>query len=316
MSLNKQKILITGGSGLIGTAVRKQLALSKLYDTYAPTKTELDMTDELLVDKVFSNFQPNIVINLAAKVGGILANAKEPVEFFHDNLLIGLYTYKYSQKYGVQNIINAGAGCGYPLDAIEPLKESDLWNGIPQSESIAYSTAKKLLTIMAEVYEKEYGIVSTTFIPSNVYGPHDNFDLEKGHVVPALIHKFYIATENPAYEIEVWGNGSAKRDFIYVDDVATAMLNALDEKRSDVINIATGQQHTIKELVEEISLAFNYKGDIIWTEKKPTGTNSREMDIRKIKHLVKSWSPTPLKRGIFHTVEWFRENYADATTRK
>jgi len=314
--MNNKRILVTGGYGLIGTAIQKQLKLQTEYEVLAPTKSKLDMANQDQVEKVFYDFQPDVVINLAAKVGGILANKVHPVEFFEDNLLIGLNTYKYSQKYGVKNIINAGAGCGYPLNANEPLMESDLWSGVPQIESIAYSTAKKLLTIMGDVYEKEYGIISTTFIPSNVYGPGDNFNIEKAHVVPALIHKFFRATEDPDYKVEVWGNGSAKRDFIFVDDVATGMLGAINVKSTNVINIACGKQYSIKELVEEISLAFDYNKEIIWNQEKPSGTDSREMNTDKIKGLIPSWNPTPLRKGIALTVSWFCDNYLNSSTRK
>lgn len=314
--MNNKRILVTGGYGLIGTAIQSQLKLNTEYEVLAPTKSNLDMTNQDQVEKVFYNFQPDVVINLAAKVGGILANKLHPVEFFEDNLLIGLNTYKFSQKYGVKNIINAGAGCGYPLNVNEPLMESDLWNGVPQMESIAYSTAKKLLTIMGDVYEKEYGIISTTFIPSNVYGPNDNFNLEKAHVVPALIHKFFRAAKDPNYKVEVWGSGSAKRDFIFVNDVATGMLGAVNAKNTNVINIATGMQYSIKELSEEIALAFDYKKEIMWNQEKPSGTDSREMNTDKIKSLIPNWNPTSLRKGIALTVSWFHDNYSNSSTRK
>jgi GDP-L-fucose synthase len=314
--MDNKRILITGGAGLIGTAIQNQLKSTTEYEILSPVKSELDMTNKDQVDKVFSDFQPDVVINLAAKVGGILANKAHPVEFFEDNLLIGLNTYKYSQKYGVKNIINAGAGCGYPLNVKEPLMESDLWNGVPQIESIAYSTAKKLLTIMGDVYEKEYGIVSTTFIPSNVYGPNDNYILERAHVVPALIHKIYLATKNRDYKVEVWGDGSAKRDFIFVSDVATGMLSAVNAKKTSVVNIATGRQSTIRDLVKKICLAFNYDEEVIWNLDKPTGANSREMDTEKIKNLIPNWNPISLQQGILDTVSWFSENYLSTDIRK
>ena len=314
--MDNKRILITGGAGLIGTAIQNQLKSNTEYEVLSPVKSELDMTNMDQVDKVFSDFQPDVVINLAAKVGGILANKAHPVEFFEDNLLIGLNTYKYSQKYGVKNIINAGAGCGYPLNVKEPLMESDLWNGVPQIESIAYSTAKKLLTIMGDVYEKEYGIVSTTFIPSNVYGPNDNYILERAHVVPALIHKIYLATKNRDYKVEVWGDGSARRDFIFVSDVATGMLSAINAKKTSVVNIATGRQSTIRDLVNKICLVFNYDKEVIWNLDKPTGANSREMDTEKIKNLIPNWNPISLQQGIFDTVSWFSENYLSTDIRK
>ena len=314
--MDNKRILITGGAGLIGTAIQNQLKSTTEYEILSPVKSELDMTNKDQVDKVFSDFQPDVVINLAAKVGGILANKAHPVEFFEDNLLIGLNTYKYSQKYGVKNIINAGAGCGYPLNVKEPLMESDLWTGVPQIESIAYSTAKKLLTIMGDVYEKEYGIVSTTFIPSNVYGPNDNYILERAHVVPALIHKIYLATKNRDYKVEVWGDGSARRDFIFVSDVATGMLSAVNAKKTSVVNIATGRQSTIKDLVKKICLAFNYDKEVIWNLDKPTGANSREMNTEKIKNLIPNWNPISLQQGILDTVSWFSENYLSTDIRK
>lgn len=303
------RILVTGASGLIGSAICREMSNLGHYDVFSPSSQVLNMESPNNVDEIFSQFRPEVVINLAARVGGIKANLSNPIEYFHSNVEIGMNTYKYSAKFGVRKIINAGAGCGYPLLAQEPLIEEDLWNGLPQKESMPYSTAKKLLTLLGEIYEKEHGIISTTFIPSNVYGPKDNFNIEQGHVVPALIHKFFNARKFQIPEIEVLGDGKAKRDFIYVDDLARAMLTGIHATKSETINVATGEQVTIRDLVMELVSIFEYKGRIAWDTLGPSGSNSRLMDTRKIKELMGVWSPINLSEGLRKTVTWFQANY-------
>lgn len=304
-----RRILVTGASGLIGSAICLELEKSKVWEVYCPSSKVLDMESPTNVNEVFSQFRPEIVINLAARVGGIKANLSNPVDFFLSNIDIGVNTYRYAARFGVKKIINAGAGCGYPLLAPEPLIEEDLWKGLPQEESMPYSTAKKLLTILGEIYEKEYGIISTTFIPSNVYGPRDNFSIEKGHVIPALIHKFFDAKQKKKHEIVVIGDGKAKRDFIYVEDLAKAMLLGIHANKTDVINVATGNQVTIRELVEELVQIFEYDGKIMWDVKGPIGSSSRLMNIEKVRKGLGDWTPISLREGLRATVEWFQGNY-------
>lgn len=310
-----KKILITGGSGLIGSSICQELGKSRHWDIYAPSSKELDMESTKCVEDIFFTFRPDVVFNLAARVGGIKANLANPVSFFNSNIEIALNTYKFSAKFGVKKIVNAGAGCGYPLNAEEPLKEDDLWNGLPQRESLPYSTAKKLLTILGEIYEKEHGIVSTTFIPSNVYGPRDNFNIEQGHVIPALIHKFFLAKRFGHSKLEVLGDGSAMRDFIYVEDAARAMVSGIHATKSDVVNVATGKQISIRDLVNYLISIFDYSGTIRWDVQGPSGSSSRLMDIGKISRIMGIWSPIDLMEGLNKTVAWFSSSFGLSGTR-
>ena len=210
-----------------------------------------------------------------------------------------------------------GAGCGYPLNAKEPLKEASIFDGIAQQESIPYSSAKKMLIVQAYAYETQHDIQSTVFIPSNLYGKFDNFNLEKSHVVPALIHKFYSATKNNTKEVEIWGDGSAKRDFIYTDDVSRLMIKAAIEfNGTNVINLASGKQTSIKDLAEILIDISGFKGTIAWNDKMPTGQKSRSFSIEKLNKSLSGIDPfMPLSAGLQETYSWFEKNYHDLNVR-
>ena len=248
---SKTNILISGANGMVGRSLLNILQKQGFSNIVCPTSEEVDFTKFDDVLNCFQKIKPEIVFNLAAKVGGILDNKNFPADFYFSNIQIGANTYECAAKVGVKKIISLGAGCGYPLNAKEPLKEASIFDGIAQQESIPYSSAKKMLIVQAYAYETQHDIQSTVFIPSNLYGKFDNFNLEKSHVVPALIHKFYSATKNNTKEVEIWGDGSAKRDFIYTDDVSRLMIKAAIEfNGTNVINLASGKQTSIKDLAE------------------------------------------------------------------
>ena len=222
-NINKNsKILVTGGSGLVGKNLVHHLFDSGYKNILYPTSREVDFSNYDAVDVYLDKNKPDCIFSLAALVGGIYDNKTRPADFYWINSQIGNITFHLSAKHKVRKLICAGAGCGYPLNISEPLEEKDIWNGLPQLESIAYSTAKKTLITQSQAYSKQYGLSSSIIIPSNIYGEFDNFNLEKSHVIPALVHKFYIA-QNDNKIVKVWGDGTAKRDFLYVKDFVTAL---------------------------------------------------------------------------------------------
>jgi GDP-L-fucose synthase len=302
-------ILVTGSTGLVGMSLLRELNNSKFNNVLHPTHQELNLLDKASLENYLSHHKPDVIINLAAKVGGILANKTNQIEYFTENLMIGVNLYQSAAKIGVKKIINIGAGCGYPLKADEPLKEDNFWDGRPQQESIGYSTAKKIHLLLGELYFDRYGIITNSFIPSNLYGINDNFNLKQAHVVPALIHKFHLAKITNQNEIEVWGDGSAKRDFLYVDDLSNVILKSLEWKKCTVLNVATGFQTTIKDLTELIANKMTYSGKIIWQKNMPSGQSSRKMDVNKLTDILGYWAPVKLEYGLEYSIEWFKKNY-------
>lgn len=313
MDLSQKHILVTGGSGLVGQHLLKEL--ERWGDAvYRPSSEEYDLRNETDVGDLFLTLKPQIVFNLAAKVGGILDNKISPADFYHDNILIGAHIYQACADHKVEKLVNVGAGCGYPLSLKEPLREEEFFDGLPQPESMAYSMAKKMLVVQGIAYRKQYGLSSVTLIPSNLYGECDNFNLSRAHVIPALVRKFYEAVRDGKKAIEVWGDGTAKRDFLHCEDFARALVDAaLHYDSSAPLNIACGKQHSIREVVELLADISGFSGSIVWDTTKPSGQSSREMStINAYRHLP-DWSPVvDLQAGLARVYEWLSLNYAGA----
>ncbi len=308
---NNIKCLVTGGNGFLGSHLINELKKKKIK-IYITSSKQNDLRDFNQVEKIFKKFKPQIVFNLAAKVGGILDNKNKPADYFFDNIQIISNTFELAKIYKVKKIINVGAGCGYPLNAKEPLKEQDIFNGIPQKESIAYSTAKKMLFTAAEAYNKQYGLKSNVIIPSNLYGEYDNFNLKESHVIPALVRKFYESTLNKRKEVNIWGNGLAKRDFIYAKDVAKSLIY-LCEYSNDLspVNICTGSQISIKQIAQKLLKISGFKGKIVWQKNMPEGQRSRSFSTSKLRKVLKNRHKkfTSIDDGLSKTYQWFQSNY-------
>jgi len=277
----------------------------------APGSSELDMRCPENVEAVFLKYRPAVVFSLAARVGGILDNKLYPADYYYDNILIGAHVFEFCARFGVEKLVNVGAGCGYPLRLIEPLKEEELFDGLPQEESIAYSSAKKMLVIQSQAYRRQHGLSAVTVIPSNLYGAHDNFNLERAHVIPALVRKFLEATNEDLSEVEIWGNGTAKRDFIHAADLAKAMVLAAVSYDSDLpLNVAYGKQFSIRQVVENLQRISGFQGELVWNENKPSGQKSREMSRDNINYFLPEFSPAvDLREGLKRTYEWLQQNY-------
>lgn len=310
--LNKQ-VLVTGGNGFLGTHVCEQLRILRPKKLLIPRHKDYDLTCETDVLKLFNKYKPDVVIHLAGLVGGILPNKERPAEYFYQNLLMGTLMLHYSWKNGVKRFVAAGAGCGYPEFAPNPLQEKDFWAGFPQAESAPYSLAKRLLTIQSEGYFRQYGFVSVICIPGNIYGPYDNFNLHDAHVIPALVRKFVEAARQNAPEVEVWGAGRAARDFIYAGDVATGLLQVGEKLNcADVINMSSGEETSVRSVVNMLKTIVGYKGKVVWNRSRPDGQLHRRFDISKAKKLL-NWAPrTSLQDGLQKTVDWYRTHQHEA----
>jgi len=317
MNLEGKRILITGASGLVGTHLRAELTARGASDIVCPRSKEFDLRKSEDVDVLFRDVRPQIVFSLAARVGGILDNKNYPADFYFDNIRIGAYLFDACARHKVEKLINLGAGCGYPSRLAEPLREEEFWDGFPQPESAGYSLAKKMLVMQGIAYRQQYGLNSITLVPSNLYGANDNFNLEQAHAIPALVRKFHEATQDSHNQVEVWGNGSAKRDFIHAADVATALADTAESyDHSLPLNIAYGRQHSIREVVELLTMISGFRGRVFWDESKPSGQSSREFSLDNLRRYLPKYRPRiDLKEGLTRTYRWFAENYASGAAR-
>ena len=317
VNLVDKRILITGGSGLVGRHLRNELEARGARELICPRSSEIDLRNPTAVDALFREIRPQVVFSLAARVGGILDNTNFPADFYFDNIRIGAYTFDASARYKVEKLVNLGAGCGYPLGLQEPLREEGFWDGYPQTESAGYSLAKKMLVLQGVAYRKQYGLNAITLIPSNLYGCYDNFNLEQAHVIPALIRKFYEATVQERDQVDVWGNGSAQRDFIHAADLATALIEAALYYDSELpLNVAYGRQHSVREVVELLTEISGFRGKVFWDTAKPSGQTSRAFSLENLRRYLPDFRPQiSLKGGLAHTYNWLGQNYTSGMVR-
>ena len=303
-----KRVLVTGASGFVGNNLMKLLK-EKECNILAPTSTELDLTDEQQVKSYFSNNEPHLVIHLAGKVGGIAANKASPGDFFYKNIMMGTLVMENAHRSGCEKVVALAAGCGYPKHLPVPYTEEDFWKGLPDENSIGYSMAKKNLIIQSWTYREQYDFNSVVLLPANLYGPHDNFDLETSHVVPALIRKFIEAKERGYDNVEVWGTGTATREFLYSLDTAQAILDMAEKvDESGPFNLGTGKETTVKELVKTIKELTDFKGEIAWDTSRPDGQPRRFYDMTRFKNALGYVPSTSLAEGLKKTIEWYKEN--------
>jgi len=311
------RCVITGGSGLIGSHLLKELIKLKVK-VYSLNSKMYDLSKYNDAKKMFKKFRPDVVFNLAAKVGGILDNKKYPADYYYENNMIISNMFELSKKFNVKKLVNIGAGCGYPLAIKEPLQEKQLFDGLPQLESLPYSMTKKMILVASGAYRKQHNLNSITIIPSNIYGEYDNFNLKASHVIPALIRKFYEAKKFNKKSIEIWGDGTAKRDFIHASDVVKTLIKLTKKyNQSEPINVCCGKQFTIKSVVKSLIKISGFKGKIIWNTKMPSGQKSRKFSIKKFNSVL----PKEIKKfkniteGLSITYKWLEANYEKKFTR-
>ncbi|NKB22896.1 MAG: NAD-dependent epimerase/dehydratase family protein [Kiritimatiellae bacterium] len=309
-----KRILVTGGGGFLGTHVTQALESKKdIAEIFSVRSKDYNLTREDEVIRLFKEHPCDIVIHLAGLVGGILPNKEQPASYFYQNLLMGTFMLHHAWEHGASKFIAAGAGCGYPQFAENPLKESDLWSGFPQQESAHYSLAKRLLTIQSEAYYRQHNFVSVIGIPGNIYGPYDNYNLLDAHVIPALVRKFVEATKQATERIEVWGTGKAARDFVYAGDVAEGLLLSAEYFNTNaIVNLSSGQETSIKEVIDILTRITAYKGQIEWNTSRPDGQLHRCFDITKAKEELGWKAKTSLEEGLQKTVDWYRAHQHEA----
>lgn len=306
-----KRVLVTGGGGFLGTHLLEKLRLAGCKDPFVARRSEYDLSQEEQTARLFREHPADIVFHLAGLVGGNLPNQKWPAQFFYKNLMMGTLALHYSWKSGAEKVICAGAGCAYPEYAPLPLKEESYWDGFPQRTSFAYAFAKRTLHAQSLAYWNEYRFPAIVTLLGNLYGPNDNFDLENGHVLPALIRKFVEATaidRGKGQTVVVWGSGKPARDFVYVGDVAEGMVRAAEVyDRAELVNLSCGQEYSIREIVETLVAITGFEGEIFWDVSKPEGQLHRMFDTSKAEHDLGFHARTSLHDGLKLTVEWFRK---------
>lgn len=309
---NGKKVLITGGSGFLGSHLQKQLRQSEA-EIIAPSHTDYDLVSGDAVRKMYDdNPGVDVVIHLAAKVGGIGANREHPGSFFYDNLMMGVQLMHEAYIREIPKFVALGTVCAYPKHTPVPFSEDDLWNGYPEETNAPYGLAKKMMLVQSQGYREEYGFNSIFLLPVNLYGPGDNFDPASSHVIPALIKKCVDAVENGDDEIVVWGTGSASREFLYVEDAAEAILLAAEKyDKSEPVNIGSSFELTIKELIGIVVQATGFKGKITWDTSKPDGQPRRKLDVSRAEREFGFKSHTTFEEGLKKTIEWYKAHKSD-----
>ncbi len=306
LDLTQYRIGMTGGNGFLGRHLCQRLRELGCEHIYIPSRQEYDLTEQSHVRQWYKDTRPDIVFHLAAEVGGIGANRQHPGRFFYANAAMGIHLIEEARRYDVQKFIQVGTICAYPKFTPVPFKEDDLWKGYPEETNAPYGIAKKALHTMLQAYRSEYGFNGIYLLPVNLYGPGDNFDLQSSHVIPALIRKCLIAKQNRDENIVCWGTGKASREFLYVEDCAEALILAAQHYDGDqAINLGTGQEITIYNLVHLIAKLCEYNGKIEWDTDKPDGQPRRCLDINRAKTHLGFDPKTDFETGLRRTIEWY-----------
>jgi GDP-L-fucose synthase len=304
------RIIVTGATGFLGKHVLPVLRKTYGEDIVGLSRRDYDLTDPIAVRRMFQEQKPEVMVHLAAYVGGIAANSRYPADFFHRNILLTALGFEGAREAGIRKLIYPMGGCSYPASAASPIRETQMWDGYPQTESAAYSIAKKTGLVASQAYRRQYGLNSVVLIPGNMYGEYDNFDLEQSHVIPAMIRRFFEATLSGAAEVRVWGSGTPVRDFVYAGDVAETIPFFIDHyDSSEPMNLSSGTTTSIRELATTIAQLVGFKGDIVFDAGKPDGQKIKIFDVERMKQLGLS-APTSLDEGLKKTIAWFTRNYA------
>jgi GDP-L-fucose synthase len=305
---NNKKILVTGGAGFLGSHVVRKLILERGVDPNnirIPRSKDMDL--RVWENCVRAVKDIDIVIHLAARVGGIGYNMKYPATLFYDNAIMGIQLMEAARREGVEKFVVIGTVCAYPKFTPVPFKEEDLWNGYPEETNAPYGLAKKMLLVQAQAYRKQYGFNAIYLLPANLYGPGDNFDPETSHVIPALIRKIFEAKIRRENKVIAWGTGNASREFLYVEDAAEGIILATEKyNKPDPVNLGSGEEITIRELARLIADLIGFKGEIIWDTSKPDGQPRRRLDVRKAKEEFGFEAKTDLRTGLIKTIEWYK----------
>ena len=311
MNWSDQRVVVTGGAGFLGSVVVQKLRERGCRDLVVPRSKEFDLRDRDAIIRLYQKARPNMIIHLAAVVGGIGANRANPGRFFYDNAIMGIQLMEYARQFEVEKFVAVGTVCAYPKYTEIPFKEADLWNGYPEETNAPYGLAKKMMLTQAQAYRAQYGFNAIYLLPVNLFGPGDNFDLESSHVIPALIRKCYEAKQTGCGEIVLWGDGSPTREFLYVDDAAEGLVLAAERYNGELpVNLGSGVEISIRELAQIIAAEVGFTGEIVWDTSKPNGQPRRCLDVSEAKRLFGFTATHDLRAGIRNTVAWFEQQAA------
>jgi GDP-L-fucose synthase len=304
--LARKRVLVTGGAGFLGTWVVKRLRAAGCQSITVPRRHDVDLVQEAAVRQLYDTVRPDIVIHLAARVGGIGANREHPAGFFYDNVMMGALLMDHARRHGVEKFVSVGTVCCYPKHTPVPFREDSLWDGYPEETNAPYGIAKKMLLVQGQAYREEYGLNAVFLLPVNLYGPGDNFDPATSHVIPALIRRCVEARAAHQDEIVVWGTGKATREFLYVEDAAEALVLAtLQYDEAEPVNVGAGFEISISELVERIVTLTGFKGRIVWDASKPDGQPRRCLDTTRAERAFGFRAATSFADGLERTVRWY-----------
>ena len=307
-ALKNRRICVTGGAGFLGRHVQQQLRARGASEIFVPTIEQYNLVDPADIRRMLADAQPDLIIHLAAHVGGIGANREHPAEFFYDNLMMGVELMHQAWKTGVEKFVAIGTVCAYPKFTPVPFKEDDIWNGYPEETNAPYGLAKKMLLVQSQAYREQYGFNSIFLLPVNLYGPRDNFDPRSSHVIPALIRKCLEAQDNGVEEIVVWGDGSPTREFLYVEDAAEGILLATEKyDGSDPVNLGSGREISIKDLALLIARLTGFQGRMVFDTSKPNGQPRRALDTTRAEQYFGFRAGTDFEQGLQKTIDWYRE---------
>ena len=301
-----RRVCVTGGAGFLGSYVVARLQAAGCRSIFVPRTVEFDLRHESAIRRLYDEARPDVLIHLAAVVGGIGANRENPGRFFYENLIMGTGLMEEARQRGIEKFIATGTVCAYPKFTPVPFREDDLWNGYPEETNAPYGLAKKMLLVQSQAYRAQYGFNSIFLLPVNLYGPRDHFDPRVSHVIPALIKKCVEATERNEREIVVWGTGAATREFLHADDCARGILLAAEHyNSSEPVNLGSGQEISIRALVTQIAELTGFRGEIIWDETKPDGQPRRRLDTSRARSAFGFTAAIPFAEGLRQTIEWY-----------
>jgi len=307
--LANKRICVTGGAGFLGSFIQESLKKRGVTDIFIPLRKQYDLIEVSDIRRMLSDAKPDVIIHLAANVGGIGANMEHPAEFFYDNLMMGVQLIHESWKAGVEKFVAIGTICAYPKYTPIPFKEDDLWNGYPEETNAPYGLAKKMLLVQSQAYRKQYGFNSIYLLPVNLYGPRDNFNPKSSHVIPALIHKCYEAKLNHTTEVVIWGDGSPTREFIYAGDAAEGIVMATEKYDGpEPVNIGSGMEISIKDLAELIARLIGYEGKLVYDTGKPNGQPRRALDVSRAREYFGFTAKMSFEDGLKQTIDYYISN--------
>jgi GDP-L-fucose synthase len=304
----KRRVCVTGGAGFLGSFVTQRLRQLGAKEIFIPTIEKYNLVENADIQRMLDDARPDVIIHLAAQVGGIGANREHPAEFFYNNLMMGVQLIHQAWKKGVEKLVAIGTVCAYPKFTPVPFHEEDIWNGYPEETNAPYGLAKKMLLVQSQAYRQQYGYNSIFLLPVNLYGPRDNFNPASSHVIPALIRKCAEAVEAGQSEIVVWGDGSPTREFLFAEDAAEGILLAAEHyNASDPVNLGSGNEISIKDLAELIARLTGFQGKLVWDVSQPNGQPRRALDTYKAEQLFGFRARTSFEEGLRQTIAWYRE---------